>query len=42
MTTIIVNGIAICVTLVLGACLGIMLYAKTRSVREKEEMGIRV
>lgn len=42
MTTIIVNGIVICVTLVLAACLGVMIYAKTRDDKTKEEMGIEV
>lgn len=40
--TIIVNVIAIAATMLLGAGLGIMIYAKTRSDKEKEDIGIRV
>lgn len=42
MTTIIVNALAIVATMALGAMLGIMIYAKSRSKNEKEKMGIKV
>lgn len=42
MTTIIVNAIFVAMTLALAAGLGVMIYAKTRDNKTKEEMGIRV
>ncbi len=42
MTTIIVNAIFVAATLALATCLGVMIYAKTRDDKTKEEMGIKV
>lgn len=41
MLTIIVNVIVAAATMALGAGLGIMIYAKTRTDKEKEDMGIQ-
>lgn len=41
-TTIIVNVIAVVMAMTLGAGLGIMIYAKTRDDKTKEDMGVRI
>lgn len=41
-TTIIVNVIAVVMAMALGAGLGIMIYAKTRDDKTKEDMGVRI
>lgn len=41
-TTIIVNAIVVVATMALGAGLGIMIYAKTRDDKTKEDMGVRI